>query len=149
MSEYRVKIQWQRNTPDFDYKTFDRTHVWEFPGGQSLRGSSAPEYFGNPALTNPEEGLVATLSSCQMLTFLSIAALKRLVVESYEDEAVGETGKNERGKMMVSRITLRPKVVFGGDQVPDGKTVEGMHHKAHENCFVANSLLTEVLIEPR
>ena len=149
MSEFKVTVLWRRSTPDFEYKTFDRTHTWEFSGGQRLQGSSAPAYFGNPALANPEEGLIAALSSCQMLTFLALAALKRFVVERYEDAAIGEIGKNERGKTMVSKITLRPKVMFGSDNAPDTETLKGMHQKAHENCFVANSLLTEVVLEPR
>lgn len=149
MAEHKATIRWRRETPDFEYKTFDRAHVWDFPGGQSLQSSSAPEYFGNPEYANPEEGLVASLSSCHMLTFLAIAARKRLTVDLYEDEASGILEKNPRGRMLVTRITLRPRVVFGGDNVPDGKTLAAMHHKAHENCFVANSLLTEVSVEPR
>lgn len=149
MAKHKVTISWRRTTPDFDYKTFDRTHTWQFSGGQTIQGSSAPAYYGNPALANPEEGLIAALSSCQMLTFLSIAALKGFVVERYEDEAVGELGKNEQGKMMVSKIILRPKVSFAGDKVPDAKSLEDIHQKAHKNCFIANSLLTGVVIEPR
>lgn len=149
MSKHKVTIRWQRTTEDFDYKTFDRTHTWHFSGGQSVQGSSAPTYYGNGELANPEEGLVAALSSCQMLTFLSIAALKGFTVDSYEDEAEGELGKNEKGKTMVSRITLRPKVVFKRDKTPDDTTLQGIHRKAKENCFVSNSLLSEVVLEPR
>ena len=149
MAEHHVTIRWQRTTPDFDYKTFDRTHTWHFSGGQTLQGSSSPTYFGNPTLANPEEGLVAALSSCFMLTFLSIAALKRFVVESYEDQAEGEMGKNEHNKTMVSQITLHPRVVFSSDRLPDAETLAHMYRKAEENCFVSNSLQTEVVIEPR
>lgn len=148
MSEHKVTINWRRNGLDFDYKTFDRSHTWEFSGGQRLQGSSAPDYHGDPALANPEEGLIASLSSCQMLTFLSIAALKGYVVESYRDVAVGVLGKNEQGRTMVSEITLRPEVVFGGDRRPDAKAIDDLHRKAHQNCFVANSLLTRVVIAP-
>ena len=149
MTEHKATVRWQRETPDFDYKTFDRTHVWDFPGGQSLQGSSAPEYSGNPEYVDPEEGLVAALASCHMLTFLAIAALRGFTVDHYEDEAVGMLGKNPQGRMMITRITLNPRVVFGGGKAPDAKTLAAMHHKAHENCFVANSLLTEVLVQPR
>jgi organic hydroperoxide reductase OsmC/OhrA len=149
MAEHQVTISWHRKVSDFDYKSFDRTHSWRFSGGQTLQGSSAPDYYGNPALVNPEEGLLAALSSCHMLTFLSIAALKGLVVESYEDEARGELGKNEHGKTMVSRISLRPKVVFSGAKIPDAESLQEMHRKAHRSCFIANSLLTPILIEPR
>ena len=149
MSEHNVTIRWQRTTPDFEYKTFDRTHIWRFSGGETVRGSSAPAYFGDPALVNPEEGLVAALSSCQMLTFLSIAALKGLVIERYEDNAAGELSKNDQNRMFVSKITLRPRVVFGGATPPDAGTLAELHQQAKKRCFVGNSLLTEIVLEPR
>ncbi|MCP5158840.1 MAG: OsmC family protein [Gammaproteobacteria bacterium] len=149
MSSYSIRLDWQRTTPDFDHKTFDRSHSWHLSGDQVVRGSAAPEYSGNPDMSNPEEALLASLSSCHMLTFLTIAALKRLVVDRYEDEPVAELGKNAQGKMMIARLTLRPKVVFGGDNVPGAEALLDMHRKAKENCFIANSLLSEMLLEPR
>ncbi len=149
MAEHRVTLRWQRSSPDFDYQTFDRTHTLHFSGGQMLQGSASPLFFGNPALANPEEVLIASLSSCFMLTFLAIAALKRLVVESYEDEAECELGKNAHGKTMISRIVLRPKVSFGQDRQPDPETLAEMYRKAEENCFVSNSLRSEVTVAPR
>jgi organic hydroperoxide reductase OsmC/OhrA len=147
MAEHKIKVFWQRNTADFDYKTFDRTHTWHFSGGQSVQGSSAPAYYGKPELANPEEGLIASLSSCQMLTFLSIAALKGYIVDSYQDEATGVLGKNAHGKTMIKRITLRPKVIFSGARIPNAESLAELHNKAKENCFVSNSLLTEVVLE--
>lgn len=149
MAEHRVTIDWRRTTPDFDYQTFDRTHTWRFSGGQTVQGSSAPAFFGDPARVNPEEGLIAALSSCYMLTFLSIAALKRFVVDRYEDAAEGELGKNAKGRTMIKRIVLHPTVVFGDDRAPDAETLRQMHGKAEDNCFVSNSLLSEVVVEPR
>ncbi|MCP5423942.1 MAG: OsmC family protein [Gammaproteobacteria bacterium] len=149
MENHKVTVRWQRATPDFDYKTYDRSHTWNFPGGQILQGSAAPAFHGDANKVNPEEGLVACLSSCQMLTFLAIAALKGYQVDSYEDEATGEVGKNSRGKQMISRITLRPKVTFSGAKIPDGAALDDLHHKAKESCFVSNSLLTEVILDPR
>ncbi len=149
MSDYSISLTWRRATPDFDYKTFDRSHIWHLAGGQVVRGSAAPEYSGNPAMSNPEEALLAALSSCHMLTFLAIAALKRLVVDSYEDEPVAELGKNEQGKTMVSRLVLRPKVRFGGERIPGTDAVLELHRKAKENCFIGNSLLSPVVLEPR
>ena len=149
MAEHRVILRWQRRSPDFDYQTFDRTHTLHFSGGQTLQSSSSPVFFGNPKLANPEEILVAALSSCFMLTFLSIAARKRLVVESYEDEADGELGKNGHGKTMISRIVLRPKVSFGQGQQPNAETLAELYRKAEENCFVSNSLRSEVAVAPR
>ena len=149
MSEHKVRITWRRATPDFTYKTFDRTHTWRFSGGQTVQGSSAPAYYGDGTLANPEEGLLAALASCHMLTFLSVAALKGLVINSYEDEAAAELGKNPEGKMMVSKITLRPRVMFAGDNAPDPEALAELHRKAKASCFIGNSLLTQVTIEPR
>lgn len=149
MSSTPIHVAWRRTTPDFDIKTFDRSHVWRLAGGQIVRGSSAPEYSGNPDMSNPEEALLVALSSCHMLTFLSVAAVRRLVVDSYEDEPVYELGKNEKGKMMVARLILRPRVTFGGNTIPDPETVAQLHRKAEENCFVGNSLLSTVVLEPR
>ncbi|MBE2294084.1 MAG: OsmC family protein [Phycisphaerales bacterium] len=149
MSSYSISLNWQRETPDFDYKTFNRGHVWQLSGDQTVRGSAAPDYSGDADMSNPEEALLAALSSCHMLTFLAIAALKKLVVERYEDEPVAELGKNERGKMMVSQLTLRPKVTFSGTVAPSPETVMDLHRKAKENCFIGNSLLTPVALEPR
>ena len=149
MSSYSIRLDWRRTTPDFDYKTFNRGHLWHLAGGrQTVQGSSAPEYSGDPEMSNPEEALLASLSSCHMLTFLAIAALKKLVVDSYEDEPLAELGKNEKGRTMVSHLTLRPKVTFGG-ATPDPEVVLELHRKAKENCFIGNSLLTPVALEPR
>lgn len=149
MSSYSIHLAWRRTTPDFDYKTFDRTHTWRLAGGQTVQGSSAPEYFGDAEKSNPEEALLAALSSCHMMTFLSVAALKKLAVERYEDEPIAELGKNEKGKMMVTRLTLRPKVEFSGDSIPNAEAVLDLHRKAKENCFIGNSLLSQVVLEPR
>lgn len=149
MSNFSIELAWRRTTPDFDYKTFDRDHIWYLAGGQTVRGSAAPEFSGDPEKSNPEEALLAALSSCHMLTFLAIAALKKLVVESYEDEPSAELGKNEKGKMMVASLTLRPKVVFGGETIPDADAVWDLHRKSKENCFIGNSLLSRVNLEPR
>ncbi len=149
MSSFSIGLSWQRSTSDFDVKTFSRDHVWRLAGGQTVQGSSAPDYSGNPKMSNPEEALLAALSSCHMLTFLSIAALRKLVVDRYEDEPVAELGKNEKGKIMVARMILRPQATFGGATIPDENTVWQLHRKAKENCFVGNSLLSQVMLEPR
>lgn len=148
MSGFSIRINWQRTTPDFDYKTFDRSHTWHLAGGQTVNGSAAPEYSGNPEMSNPEEALLASLSSCHMLTFLAIAALKKLVVDSYEDQPTAELGKNEKGRTMMSCLTLRPRVVFSSDTVPSTQVLMDLHRKAKENCFISNSLLSEVILDP-
>lgn len=146
MSEHRAILNWERKTPDFNYKTYDRTHKIHFSGGSDIYVAAAPEFLGNPEITNPEELMVAALSSCHMLTFLAIASMKNLVVDHYTDEAVGVLGKNQNGKMMITQVILHPKVVFNGTS-PDKATIEQIHHKAHETCFIANSVITEVKIE--
>ncbi len=149
MSSYSISLIWQRATPDFDVKTFNRNHRWYLSGGQAVEGSAAPEYAGNADMSNPEEALLAALASCHMLTFLSIAALRRLMVDGYADDPVAELGKNDQGKTMVSRLILRPKVTFGGDAAADVDTILNLHRKAKENCFIGNSLLSEIILEPR
>jgi len=147
MSEHKATLVWERTTPDFNYKTYDRTHKIHFSGGSDIFVAAAPEFLGNPEITNPEELMVAALSSCHMLTFLAIASMKNLVIDRYEDNAVGVLGKNSAGKMALTTVTLRPIVVFSGANQPDPATVEQMHHKAHENCFIANSVTTDVRVE--
>lgn len=149
MADFSIGLSWRRATPDFDVKTFSRDHVWRLAGGQTVQGSAAPDYSGNPAMSNPEEALLASLASCHMLTFLAIAAVRKLVVDGYEDEPVAELGKNDQGKVMVARLTLRPRATFGGSAPPDEKAVRELHRKAKENCFIGNSLLSQVVVEPR
>ena len=146
MSEHRCTVVWKGGDAPFTYDEYSRDHAWRFPGGEEVAASAAPSFLGNDARVDPEEGLVASLSSCHMLTFLAIAARKRLVVASYEDDAVGVMEKNEDGKLAVTRVTLRPAIEWGGD-APDAATIDKMHHKAHENCFIANSVKTEIVVE--
>jgi organic hydroperoxide reductase OsmC/OhrA len=146
MSEHKINLIWQRNTPDFNYKTYDRAHTIRFSGGATTQVTAAPEFLGSPALANPEELLVAALSSCHMLTFLALAAFKGLVVDNYADEAVGVLSKNSDGKMAVTEVILRPQIMFRGNQ-PDTATLHQLHEKAHKECFIANSVKTEVRVE--
>jgi organic hydroperoxide reductase OsmC/OhrA len=148
VSEYSVHIGWQRETPDFSYDAYDRTHWWEFGSGSRIQASSAPEFHGNAALVNPEEALAAALASCHMLTFLAVAARRRLTVDRYEDDATATMGKNSMGREAVTRIVLRPRVTFGKKR-PDPTELRKLHEIAHAQCFIANSVLTEVVIEPR
>jgi organic hydroperoxide reductase OsmC/OhrA len=147
MSEHRATLSWERGNVPFTFETYPRDHVWRFDGGVEVPASSAPAYKGNPDRVDPEAALVAALSSCHMLTFLAIAARKRMTVDSYRDEAVGVLEKNTDGKLAVTRVVLRPKVVFGGDTQPSQKEIDDLHHVAHENCFVANSVKTAVTVE--
>jgi organic hydroperoxide reductase OsmC/OhrA len=146
MSEHCAKISWKRTTEDFAYENYSRDHEWRFESGSSIAASAAPEFSGNPKRVDPEEALVASLSSCHMLTFLALAARKRLVVDSYLDDAVGIMEKNEDGKLAITRVELRPRVEFG-EPVPSGDVIERMHHKAHDHCFIANSVKTQVSVK--
>lgn len=146
MSEHIAEIVWKRETESFAYKDYNRTHAWRFDGGVEVSAAAAPDYLGDPACVDPEEAFVASLSSCHMLTFLAIASKKRLVVDKYEDRAVGRMEKNEAGKMAVTRVDLYPRVSFAGDAAIDDETLAKMHHDAHEHCFIANSVTTEIIV---
>jgi organic hydroperoxide reductase OsmC/OhrA len=147
MSEHVVDLTWTRGEHEFTYQDYSRDHEWRFDGGVTVGASANPAYLGSEKAVDPEEALVAAISSCHMLTFLAIAAKKRLVVESYADHAVGVLAKNETGKLAITRVTLHPAIVFGGDQ-PDAETLDRIHHRAHEECFIANSVSTEITVEP-
>lgn len=148
MSEHHANVTWVRGSTEFTYETYPRAHMWSFPSGIQVEASSAPEYLGTADRVNPEEAFIAALSSCHMLTFLALAARKRLVVERYEDAAVGVLEKDAEGKLAVTRVTLRPKVVFAENTAPASEDLQRLHEKAHEHCFIANSVRTAVNIEP-
>jgi len=148
MSEHRATISWKRTSADFTYDTYNRDHVWHIDGGVDVPASSAPEYRGTMDRVDPERALIAALSSCHMLTFLALCARKRIVVDAYDDAASGVMTKNAKGKLFVSHCTLRPKIVWGGP-APSDTDIAALHHKAHEECFIANSVLTEIAIEPQ
>lgn len=145
MTELRASLRWQRNTPEFTYDTYDRSHEVRFGSGVEIAASSAAEFKGDPKRANPEELFVAALSSCHMLTFLAIAARKKLVVDAYEDDASGFLEKNADGKLAMTRVTLRPRVRFASEV--SAEQLDKMHHVAHENCFIALSVVTEVTVE--
>jgi organic hydroperoxide reductase OsmC/OhrA len=148
MSEHAIALDWKRESERFIYDTYNRDHVVTFEGGARVMASAAPAYRGNPALVNPEEGLVAALSSCHMLTFLAVAAKKRFVVDRYSDHAVGFLEKNAQGRLAITRVVLRPQIEFSGPTVPDAKQIAELHELAHSGCFIANSVTTEVKVEP-
>ncbi len=148
MSEYTVNLLWKNESENFSYKNYDRTHSWKFEGGTFVKASAAPEYLGKKEFVNPEEAFAASLASCHMLTFLAIASIKKYTIEIYEDKAVAILGKNEKLRMAVTKLFLRPKITFIGDNIPDKTIIDEMHHRAHTECFIANSVLTEIIIEP-
>jgi organic hydroperoxide reductase OsmC/OhrA len=152
MSDYKATIEWARATADFDYKTYNRSHTLSFEGGIHVPGSAAagntpPTAAGAPAV-DPEQAFVASLSSCHLLWFLHIASQAKLVVDRYVDEASGVLEKNAEGRMAMTRVTLRPAVTYAGRQ-PTSEEHAQLHERAHDKCFIANSVKTEVTVEPR
>ena len=148
MSEHTVNLLWKNESEDFSYKKYNRTHSWKFKGGIVVKASAAPEYFGKKEFVNPEEAFAASLASCHMLTFLAIASMKKYSIETYEDNALAILEKNEKLRMAVTKLYLRPKITFTGDNIPDKTIINEIHHRAHTECFIANSVLTEIIIEP-
>ena len=152
MSEYKAKITWHRQIDEeFVQSKYSRGHEWSFDGGTTIPASSSPHIVPLPysveANVDPEEAFVAALSSCHMLLFLSIAAKKRFVVDTYIDNAVGIMEQDENGRFLISKVVLRPKIVFSGDKQPSKEQVKKMHHQSHTQCFIANSVKTNVITE--
>lgn len=148
MTEHHAALRWKRTSDTFTYDTYNRAHDVTFKSGAIVVPSSAaPEFKGDPDRVDPEEAFVGSLASCHMLTFLAICARKRLTVDAYEDEAVGIMEKGGNGKWSVTRVTLRPRVVFAEGTSVDEKTLNDIHHRAHEDCFIANSVKTDVTVE--
>lgn len=146
MSEHQANLTWVRGDSGFGYKEFSRDHRWDFPSSkQSLKASSAPKYLGSEDCVDPEEGYVAALASCHMLTFLAVASMSGYVVDSYQDKAVGQLAPDENKKMVITRVTLHPQIEFSGEKIPDAEGLESLHQKAHRECFLANSVKTEVV----
>lgn len=143
---FNINLSWHTSAePVVEPQSFCRDHQITFGSGQQVLGSSAPEYSGNAVHVNPEESLLAALSSCHMLTFLTIAHLKRLPIISYQDKAYAELGKNAAGKIFVSKIVLSPMVEFACEV--DQDVIAKIHEKSHNNCFIANSLSSETIFE--
>jgi organic hydroperoxide reductase OsmC/OhrA len=152
--EYTATVSWKRGPDEaFTDIKFSRAHTWAFDGGVSVPASSSPLSVRVPLsradAVDPEEALVAALSSCHMLTFLYLAAKQGFVVDSYDDAAVGIMSKNERGKLFMSKVTLQPRIIFSGAKQPGAAQLAELHHHAHEECYIANSVLTEVTVSER
>lgn len=149
MAGHTARIVWQSDG-NFASGDYGRAHEWRFDGGQTVRGSSSPyvvpEPRSDPYGVDPEEALVAAVSSCHMLWFLDLARQAGLDVASYDDQASGELGRIAPGRQALTRITLRPRIVFAG-RVPDAVEVDALHHAAHDRCFIANTLKCEVVVE--
>jgi organic hydroperoxide reductase OsmC/OhrA len=150
MHEYKATLYWKDSGPDFLKGRYSREHTWTFDGGLTVPASPSPGVvpppWSNPADIDPEEAFVASIASCHMLTFLWLAAKEGFQAERYLDEAAGVLAKNERGAMWVSLVTLRPMVVWVGAKIPTADDLARLHHRAHEDCYIANSVKTEVKV---
>jgi organic hydroperoxide reductase OsmC/OhrA len=152
MHLYTTTITWSRGDQPFVDNRYSRRHTIAFDGGVVIPGSSSPHVvrvpFSDPSAVDPEESFVASLSSCHMLTFLHIAVKNGFRVDSYADVAEGVMTPNAAGRLVMSVVTLRPDVRFSGERLPTGDELAAMHHEAHDECFIANSVLTDVRCEP-
>jgi len=154
MSEHKATVRWALPAgADFVKGRYSREHTWTFDGGVTVPASPSPGVvpapYSNPAAVDPEEAYVASISSCHMLTYLHVASRQGFLIERYEDEAVGVMRKNERGAIWVSAVTLSPRIVYGGDRRPSAEDEARLHHLAHEQCFIANSVKTEITVKAR
>src|SRR4051812_5085640 len=149
--EYRATLKWSRGGAVFTDQRYSRGHTWGFDGGVTVPASSSPLSVRLPysvaEAVDPEEAFVAAVASCHLLTFLYVAAKQGFVVEEYSDDAVGEMTKNEGGKLCVSKVILTPAITFTGDKRPSPEQFEELHHLAHEECFIANSVKSEVIVQ--
>jgi organic hydroperoxide reductase OsmC/OhrA len=152
MHHYTAQILWERGGQDFTGNRYSRRHLIRFDGGAELAGSSSPHVvavpLSDPSAVDPEETFVASLSSCHMLWFLSLAAGQGFCVDRYADNAQGVMARNAAGKMAMTVVTLHPQVAFSGERLPTREELDGLHHRAHGECFIANSVTTDVRCEP-
>ena len=150
MAEHHIKLTWDKGDAPFTYSDYPRNHAIAFKNGQeTLTASAAPAYKGDATKADPEDLLVASLSSCHMLSFLAIASKKKVTVTSYEDDAIGflenDSSNGKGGTLWITRVILRPRIVCDADAA----TLAEIHHLAHQACFIANSVKTDVRVEPR
>jgi organic hydroperoxide reductase OsmC/OhrA len=152
MHEYQATISWERGGGDGSLTRYRRAHTWTFDGGLMVPASASPQLvrppYSDAAAVDPEEAFVAALSSCHMLWFLDLAARRGFRVERYIDHAVGVMERNAAGKLAITRVRLRPEATFAGAELPTTAEIDALHHAAHEECFIANSVTTKVRCEP-
>ena len=151
MHTYEATISWNRGEQTFVDNRYSRGHTWSFDGGVQVPASSSPLIVPLPmsvaANVDPEEALVAAASSCHMLVFLWLAGKQGWVIDSYLDRAFGVLDENSEGRLAMTRITLRPHIVFSGERLPTQQEIDQLHHESHEQCFIANSIKSEIVVE--
>lgn len=151
MKDFVATVKWQRNGEDFLNNKYSRAHSWEFDGGTVVPASASPHIVHAPwsvaENVDPEEGFIAAISSCHMLFFLSIAAEQGIQVDEYIDRPAGSMSKIAKGRHGIGRVVLKPSVRFSGDKTPSREFQESLHHQAHEQCFIANSVSSEIVVD--
>ncbi len=145
--EYKARINWKRHSTAFDTKSYPRNHYIYFGGGVAIEASSAPEFLGHAELPNPEELFVSSISSCFMLTFLYWAATRNLVIDEYTAEAIGKLTKNNEGKMAITEVIIKPSITFHENSQPEPTVLNELFQKAHDNCFISNSVKSKISIK--
>jgi len=152
MSTHTATIKWSRGSDDFLRGKYSREHTWTFDGGLTIPASPSPSVvpapYSNPANVDPEEAFVAAISSCHMLTYLYLAYRQGFQIDTYRDEAVGTIAKNENGIPWINTVILKPQISYSGDKLPTREDETILHHQAHEQCFIANSIKTQVTVAP-
>jgi len=146
MSEHQVTLTWERDGADFTYKTYSRAHRWDFGNGHTVDASAAPDFLGDAGRVDPEQGFVASVSSCHALTFLAMCALQKITVDRYIDRAVGFLEKADDGKLWLARIELHPEITFAEGSCPDPEKLGALHESAHRECFIARSVKTAIVV---
>jgi organic hydroperoxide reductase OsmC/OhrA len=151
MSTYTMQLRWQRQGATFTDNCYARAHTWHFDGGVQVPASSSPHVvpppYSEPANVDPEEAYVAALASCHMLTFLWLAAQRGFVVDAYDDHPVGVMGVNAQGRECITQVTLHPHIIWGAAASVDEATVTQLHHQAHAQCYLANSVTTRIAVQ--
>src|SRR5215218_5816644 len=152
MSEHRARVTWEQAGGPFAKRQYSGAHRWSFDGGVTVPAaaspSAVPAQFTDPSAVDPEEAYVASIASCHMLSFLPLAALAGFEVLRYEDDAVGPMTRNEQGVMWVSSVDLSPRIAWAGGRAPDSAAEAELHHRAHEACYIASSVKTEIRVRP-
>jgi organic hydroperoxide reductase OsmC/OhrA len=151
MSEHKATVSWKVSGEEFLRGKFSRAHTWSFDGGLTVPASASPAVvpapYSDAKAIDPEEAFVASLSSCHMLTFVFLAYRKGFAISAYEDQAVGTLAKNAEGAMWISQVVLHPQITYSGDKRPTAEEEAALHHDAHRQCFISNSVKTEVRVE--
>jgi len=152
MSNYFATVKWQRQNGEvFNDNKYSRAHIWKFNGGQTIQASSSPHVVPLPysveANVDPEEAFIASISSCHMLFFLSLASNQKFIIESYTDKASGILQPDENKNVAMTDVTLKPKIIFSGKKQPTKEQIDKIHHLAHKQCFIANSIKTKIIIQ--